>query len=316
MGTAALIVWRFTDGRRGHDVQSRGLTQALSRLHSCTTYDVAVPSRAQSLLDLILCRCPAGAALPDPDLLIGAGHATHLPLLGARRARGGRTVVLMTPSLPTCCFDACLIPDHDSPRRARNIIATRGPLNTIRADGRQRQGPGLILIGGTSRHYHWRQDALLEALRSVLASSRAQWLIGDSPRTPLETRAALHSLAGVNTSHVPWETTSPGWLEEQLQVAPAVWITCDSLSMIHEALTAGAPVGVLDLPRRRTSRVAKAVLRLAEENMITSYAAWRGGAGLKPPATQLNEALRCAALVLQRFQLAGAAAPGQGRTAA
>lgn len=301
MDPAALTVWRFTDGRRGHDAQSRGLAQALSRLHPCTTFDLAVPPRTRSLLDLILHRCPAGAALPDPNFLIGAGHATHLPLLGARRARGGRAIVLMTPSLPTRCFDLCLIPDHDAAAGGLNVIRTQGPLNTIECDGRPRIGPGLILIGGASRHYHWRHDLLLERLRYVLSTAAQSWIISDSPRTPAETRSALRGLAGRNASYAPWEEAGQDWLAQRLLEAPAAWVTCDSLSMIYEALTAGCMVGVLDQPARGASRVSNAVERLIAESMVASFPAWRAGAPMKPPPRKLDESARCAALVLQWY---------------
>ena len=69
--------------------------------------------------------------LPTPDLLLGAGHHTHLSLLAARRIRGGKVVVLMRPSLPPGLFDLCLIPEHDAPPARPNVLATRGALNRI-----------------------------------------------------------------------------------------------------------------------------------------------------------------------------------------
>ncbi|MBI2992904.1 MAG: mitochondrial fission ELM1 family protein [Gammaproteobacteria bacterium] len=310
MDPVALTVWRFTDGRRGHDTQSLGLTQALARLHPCSLFDLPIPPLIHALLDLILRRCPAGAALPDPDLLVGAGHATHLPLISARRARGGRAVILMTPSLPMACFDLCLIPSHDAPPDRPNIIRTQGPLNTIVCDDRPRTGPGLILIGGPSKHYDWRHDWLLERLRGLLAASAESWIISDSPRTPAGTRSALAGLAGGNVNYSPWDRAGHEWLAQRLPKTPVAWITCDSLSMIYEALTAGCVVGVLELPARRTSHVTRAIEELIFDSMVTPVSAWRAGQPLKTSRRKLDEASRCAAIVLEWY----AKAPARGRT--
>jgi mitochondrial fission protein ELM1 len=50
---------------------------------------------------------------------------------------------------------------------------------------------------------------------------------------------------------VPFAATSPDWLPTQLARADQAWVTADSVSMVYEALTAGAAVGVLDVPRPR-----------------------------------------------------------------
>lgn len=296
-----LCIWRFSDGRRGHDAQSRGLTLALARARPCSVHELKVPAWPRSALEWLLRRCPAGAGLPNPQLLIGAGHATHLPLLSAQRARGGRTVLLMTPSLPLRWYDFCLIPAHDAPPYSDNIIRTRGPLNTIIPGNRQRADRGLILIGGPSRHYDWREDALLGAVREIVAASSINWLISDSPRTPPGTRVGLRALAARNTDYVSWDGTDPDWLPEQLAGAGATWITCDSLSMLYEAITAGGRVGMLELPTLRNSRLTEEVRRLADEHMVTPFAAWRSGTPLQPPAHPLHEAARCAELLLNRL---------------
>ena len=295
---ATLILWRLTDGRRGHDAQSRGLALAVARSRSTRVCDIPVAGGARAFLEFLLARFAAGAALPDPHLLVGAGHATHLPLLAARRARGGRIVLLMRPSLPTACFDLCLVPDHDGVPEQGNILRTRGPLNDIRPGSRQ-GGGGLILIGGTSRHYRWPEPALLDQVRALLATP-GPWTLSDSPRTPATTRALLRGLAGVR--YVPWESGGPNKVAEELAGAARAWVTADSLSMIHEALTAGAAVGVLDLPPAGSGgRAEEALRRLRADRWVTAFGDWKPGTELPSPPAPLAEASRCAELVLRRL---------------
>jgi mitochondrial fission protein ELM1 len=103
-----LVVWRLSDGKAGHDSQSWGLAEALSRLRPVETVTLYPLSASGALAVLLLGQPPvAWQSLPPPDLLVGAGHCTHLSLLAARRVQGGKAVVLMRPSLPLGLFDLC-----------------------------------------------------------------------------------------------------------------------------------------------------------------------------------------------------------------
>ena len=60
----AKVVWRFSDGKPGHDNQSLGLVDALQRRISIKIYDI--PVRPGAGLDWMIGRFPAGSLLPDP----------------------------------------------------------------------------------------------------------------------------------------------------------------------------------------------------------------------------------------------------------
>lgn len=296
-----LVIWRFSDGRRGHDAQSRGLAAAICRIQTSDCHDFPVAGPLWSLVNFLRAHFPAGADRPDPDLLIGAGHATHLPLLAARRARGGRAVILMSPSIPAGCFDLCLVPEHDEPAPGGNIIVTQGPLNTVAFSQTHVADRGLILIGGPSRHFHWHKDGLAAQITAIVAHADTKWCIGDSPRTPPSTRHALRALARAGIEYAAYEEVGTDWLGGRLATTGSVWVTPDSLSMIYEALSSGAGVGVLTLPIRRVGRVSRGIENLARRGMITTYAQWSAGTALAPRDRPLREADRCAQLVLQRL---------------
>lgn len=275
--------------------------QALESITACSCYEIDAPSAARALLGLIGGRASFAAHLPDPDFIIGAGHGTHLAMLCARRARGGRTVVLMRPTLPLRLFDYCLIPEHDSPPPGPNVIPTRGPLNTIRPGARRETETGLILIGGPSRHYRWDSDAILEQVRALIAEPGRHWYISDSPRTPAATRSALAALGGTGREYVPHDRCARDWVEEHMARAAEIWISRDSMSMLFEALTSGAAVGLLDVPARGRSRLTRAVEKLIASGLVTTFQGWRNGVRLAPPPAPFNEARRCAALLLDKI---------------
>lgn len=286
-------VWIVSDGKAGHVNQSHGLAQALARL---------TPVHVSTIL-VVHCwdACRAGRALPRPDLILAAGHRTHLAALLARRTHGGKIVVLMKPTWPTGLFDLCLIPEHDGAQTTGNIIATRGALNPI-TPGRPEPGRGLILIGGPSPHHRWDDADVAAQVRAIAQAAPAtHWELTTSRRTPTGFIARLGTLPNLRVT--PVEQTGPDWVPARLARAAAVWVTADSVSMIYEALTAGAAVGLLAVPYRRRSRVVRGIEQLIHERLVTTFAAWRTGQPLHPPASPLREADRCATLIRERFGL-------------
>jgi len=295
-----LVVWRFCDGKAGHDNQSQGLLDALMALRP-------VESVARSPLPWPMAFYTGlwrrwTDASPVPDLLIGAGHRTHGSLLAARRACGGRIIVLMRPSLPLGLFDLCLIPEHDTPPNRSNVLATRGALNRIQPSQTLDPGLGLLLIGGPSAHFGWDAAALLRQIAAIVATDPPlSWTLTTSRRTPAEFLEGLRPLADGRLQVVPVAETGPDWLPAQLARAGQVWVTADSVSMIYEALTAGAAVGVLETPRQRPSRISRGLERLTAEGWVTPFADWRPGRMLHRPPGIFNEAARCARWIVERW---------------
>ncbi|MHB1215032.1 MAG: mitochondrial fission ELM1 family protein [Thiobacillus sp.] len=293
---APLVVWVISDGKPGHVNQSQGLAEALARVTPTIIHALPALPAWRAALALLLKRVP-GSSLPRPDLIVGAGHATHLTVLAARRARGGRAVVLMKPSLPRHWFDLCIVPQHDGIAADAQTLVTAGALNRIRPAATRDPHHGLLLIGGASKHFEWDSDALQVQIKSILARTpNTQWTLTTSRRTPADFVAQLphHS----DLSIVPHTATSPDWLPGQLARSGTVWVTPDSASMVFEALTAGADVGVFDLPVNPRSRVAWAIAHLADAQRITRFANWCAHGKLHPNTHPLAEADRCASWIL------------------
>ncbi len=302
-----LVVWRLLDGKAGHEAQTAGLVQALGWMRAVECHDIEVPRRRELLRDWIRGRCRFGADLPDPELLLGAGHRTHVALLAARRARGGRAVVLMRPSLPQCWFDFCLIPEHDQPRRRDNVIVTQGVLNTIQPAEAASPERGLVLIGGPSEHYGWETDAMIQQVRTVVQGSDAiTWTLTTSRRTPPETEAALVDLDLPNLKVEPVAQTPRGWVGDRLNECGLVWVSEDSVSMVYEALTAGAKVGLLEVPAKGNgSRVACGVAELEQAGRVSRFANPLPELLTQDPQDCFNEAGRAAGVLLERFDMSG-----------
>jgi mitochondrial fission protein ELM1 len=290
------VIWRFSDGKAGHDNQSLGLVDALARRMPVMSFDIQVPGGAGR--DWLRRRFPAGSLLPDPWLLIGAGHTTHIPLLAARRARGGRATVLMSPDLPNSLFDLCVIPEHDRPAPAANVVVTRGSLNRMQALPNGSPERGLLLVGGPSRHFLWDHDVVLLQLARVIRYSPVRhWVLTTSRRTPAGFAEQVRQLIfnrNIRISVFSWRDTAEHWLRTQLGLACCTWVTEDSVSMIYESLTAGIPVGLLSVPARRDDRVVRGVRALAASNNARPFHDWCAGRPLCRPVHKFDEANRVA----------------------
>ncbi len=300
-------VWWFTDGKPGHVSQVHGLLNALRVRQDVelTTVDCAPSARPLKLP-------PTPKQTP---LLLGAGRATHRPLLTAKRVTGGLAVVLMNPVGPTGRhkrgFDLKVIPEHDGVAPHDGVILTVGALNPLTAEGPHAPDHGVMLIGGPSRRFGWDAQGTLENLRDVIKRSPGvhQWAATSSRRTPAAFLDAMAQLKPA-VSFTPAADTPAGWVGQQLARSQTAWVTEDSVSMVFEALTAGCRVGLLPVPRRRglaqrllgrgPGRVVAGAQRLISDGRVTRYQDWRGGQALPPPRP-LAEAQRVARLVLEQW---------------
>jgi mitochondrial fission protein ELM1 len=291
-----------------------GLALALARRTGATHELVKLDPGAA-----LLTRMRAAAVMvagSRPDLVIAAGHRTHLPLWWAARSFGARSVVIMKPSLPLGLFDLALVPRHDLAEGARDTprrILTRGALNRVPEELPAKEARGLVLLGGPSKHHGWDGAAMAGMVAGVIAARPdLDWTVADSRRTPGEFLRDFQAPSAARVTKVPHAATGPGWLAGELARAAVVWATEDSVSMVHEAVTAGAATGLLPVPAARGGgggRPARAVAGLVEAGWATRFPD-------QPtlPTGRLHEAARCAELIVQKwFATPGAKREGDRR---
>jgi uncharacterized protein len=297
----ALNIWRITDGKAGHDSQSIGLCNAIGKLKECEVFNIPANSLFDNCKNLLLKQFPRGNHLPDPTLIIGAGHGTHLPLLCAKRARQGKTIVLMKPSLPLSLFDFCIIPTHDSPAKRENVIVTSGALSPVQFNENKLVNTGLILLGGPSKHYQWNDELIINQIKQIVANNAdTHWTIADSPRTPSDALARVFGLDYENINILKFAETNSDALRECIFTSEKIWVSADSISMIYESISSGAAIGLLDVKQKTQSRVSNAVSALIDEKQLTTFTMWNNTHKLIKSSFKFNEADRCASLLLEQ----------------
>lgn len=296
------VIWQIHDEKPGHRNQLRGLTNALGELLSIEAHSIRAPRRRSCLTALFSKHFAPGQSLPAPTLILGAGHSTHLAVLAARRSFGGKAIILMKPSLPAKLFDLCLVPEHDGVSDSEKVVNTRGVINAVRPSKAHQRQTGLLLIGGPSSAHGWSDEAMIAQVASIVrADLSIRWQLTTSRRTPASFLAALEDRQLPNLQVTPHQQTTAEWLPAQLASASQVWVSEDSVSMVYEALTSGAAVGVLKVPCKKQGRVAVGMETLIRSNCATRFEDWQPGTRLAAPPLQLDEARRCANLICERL---------------
>jgi uncharacterized protein len=299
--TRPLILWLLGDGKPGHENQSLGLAEAIARLVPSEIHRISLATQ-RGMLRRVQAAVKAGELLPKADFIIGAGHATHLALFYLARKFGCQSIVLMRPSLPMSLFNLCIVPAHDfkKPPSGKNLVLTQGALNRVSPpDAAVRRGK-VVLLGGPSRTHGWDGNALTAQLAEL--TQTGPFLLTDSRRTPSDFMVELAKhLPGVEI--YPHQQTAPDWLPQTLAAAEEIWVTEDSVSMIYEALSSGAKVGLLSVPRlEKDSRVLRGLEQLKVDGYLTPFADWQQTHQLTAPPSTLREADRCAEGITRKFR--------------
>lgn len=308
-----MVIYIVSDGKKGHLSQTRGLANALleqaklkapSVEHSCHEVDITGKSWLSKLFY-------KGKDLdyPRPHLILCAGHSTHLAALSLARHLRCLCMVCMKPSLPTGMFDLCILPRHDLPTgntTAPGIFTTNGAINGIRPRPDVPKTETLILIGGPSKSYKWEEETIITQLSTIARHNNTPMVLTTSRRTPADFAKDV-ATACPSIRVVPVEQTGPDWVAEHLAKAAQVWVTQDSVSMVYEALSSGAPVGIIEMPAKEgphkpdASRIARGLNMLINDGSVCCFTKWAKTHSLPCSAQEFNEAGRTAAYILEHF---------------
>ena len=297
------IIWRFTDGKQGHENQTAGLVTALKNKRAVSVFDIQIgtlPSTPLLLLKALFRLTINQFPAEKPDLIIGAGHKTHIPMVIAKSMCGGMLVVLMRPSIPMRLFDLVVTPKHDNVLLRENVIESEGALNAIEFVENKNKNIGLMLIGGESSHYRWDDTRIANQIKQITEQEpEVDWTLTTSRRTPAN---FLNLLREIQIEVVPFDETNNEWMARYYAQSGQIWVTPDSVSMVYEALTSGAVTKVFSLePKSNESRVRKGLEVLIHNESVQSFELWKQGSDKQCSPIHFNEAARIADHILEQL---------------
>jgi len=259
-----IIVWRFLDGKIGHEKQSLALVNSLNLEIKLLNIPIT------NLIITTFINIKKLTKLSRPDLIIGVGHRVHLSILVAKFLFGGKSIVIMKPSIPVHWFDLCIIPNHDQYNGKGLVYRTNGALCDIKNKGPKKTNKALILIGGLSKDFIWNEDSVLkQIMQLVINNPNIRFELTTSRRTPkgfflnleiLKTDLDNLSLKYKENLKISYpKNQNKNWIKERMSEAKFAWITEDSISMISESLTAGQLVGIIKLSKNRLHKINKKI---------------------------------------------------------
>ena len=252
------VIWRFIDGKAGHDKQSLALVESLMNQTKCRLFDFNVQGQRNPILNIIFKNYKLPEGITKPDIAIGAGHKTHLHLLAIKRCFNAKIVVIMKPSIPLIFFDLCIIPKHDGIKNGPNIINTQSSLVKFNSNLKKKENTGLILIGGPSKHYFWDSKTVLEEICKISKKFKfRKLLLSTSRRTPFDFLDQLNELNIPDIKVYEYSKIKSDWLDKHINKVKNIWVTNDSYSMVTEALASGADVDIIDLKVKQDSKLSK-----------------------------------------------------------
>jgi lauroyl/myristoyl acyltransferase/mitochondrial fission protein ELM1 len=198
-----------------------------------------------------------------PDMIISCGASMAPVNFVLSRESLAKSIVVMRPSIfSTKRFDLVIMPRHDNPPARKNVVVTLGALNLIDDEYLREQSEELqrysglevkdfkrcigLMIGGDTRHFSLAKDAVAEVIKQIKSISEiyeTDILVTTSRRTPLEVEGLLKqefkdyarckALVIANEKNLPFAVGGIlGWSQ-------IVVVSCESISMISEAASAG-----------------------------------------------------------------------------
>jgi uncharacterized protein len=256
--------WIISDGKRGNEVQSGGVFEAL---HLASEIKLIEPRGLWRLLS------PWGPVSPSehfggpqsqfrppwPDFAIATGRLTT-PYIRALKRKAGLatyTIILLDPKVSATTADLFWVPEHDA-RRGPNVVTTltapHGYSEHRLRELRKYLPPAIarlprprisVALGGPTGDYHY-SDAAIEHLASALRSLAdlgAGLMITPSRRTPAALVARIRAVATGLPAWI-WDGEGENPYPYFLAHADAFIAPGDSVNMTGEPCATGRPVFV------------------------------------------------------------------------
>jgi len=307
-----LSIWFIHDKKLGHIHQLQGLEERISSYCEVNTRWIDANETKLTWFDVLIKKktnisSPKSTPANNiPDIVIGAGHATHKTLLLYAHLHKAFCIVLMKPSLPLYFFDAVICPEHDKLKENKRVLNTIGALNTIKPTSNViAKASSLMLIGGPSKHFKWQEVDLLKQIKTICTQyNNTHWLLSDSPRTPSSFLPKLNSMNIQNLNCFHYKDNNIEPLHTLMQTCAITWVTPDSVSMVYESLTAGTPTYTFAMnPKNanKPSRVARSIHNLITQKHVISFQNWQFHTDMKPNELDLWEADRAAKWLLHQY---------------
>ena len=152
-------IWWFKDNKIGHEKQVRAILDNLALTEDFDLEELTISSPIwQEFLLYLLKIKPSKDTIPD--IIIGAGSKTNIPMLRHKLHKTTKVISVMKPQFFQKKFDLILAPRHDFKSIPENVYTYIGSLAKVEISENLKD-IGLIIIGGTNKHFDFNHKHIL-----------------------------------------------------------------------------------------------------------------------------------------------------------
>lgn len=223
-----------------------------------------------------------------PKIVITSGKRSVYASLMLKSKLGKKvtTIHIQDPKINPKHFDFVIAPQHDS-IQGSNVYKTQFAVNHINAsllseaaaefpdDFSTYQRPLImVVLGGTNRHFHFDNDSISHMnnqIEDVCQSMNANAIVLFSRRTPPSIKNLCFNSFNSDPLITVWDESKPNPYLALLSRCDYVFLTCDSYSMISEALSAQKKTYIYKLPPKKAkSRLQSFIQNSLNKNLIST----------------------------------------------
>jgi mitochondrial fission protein ELM1 len=208
---------------------------------------------------------------PWPDFIISCGRMSIIPSIIIKKKYSKKviTIHIQDPKINIKNFDFIICPEHDGLSGA-NVITTKGaihcitPLKTANAANKNKSFFGdieekdilTVLLGGPNKYFSYSEVNLVNLItklkKAINNNNNIKLIIVPSRRTPVNFIQKLKNELGEN--HFFLSKLDQEKYFASLELANYLLVTCDSTSLISEAISTGKPVFIEKFKTKRKSK--------------------------------------------------------------
>ena len=249
------ICW-FKDSKIGHEKQVHAILDNLALTQDLLIEEIYISNPVWLELFLYLLKIkPKQDSIPD--IIIGAGSKTTIPMLRYKIESKTKVISVMKPQFFESKFDLIVAPRHDYKVVPNNVFTYIGSIAKVNINP-ELEDIGLIVIGGLNKHFNFDDDYLISQIDFVISLfPNTKWIVFNSRRTPksfnerIKKSSSIEKFIDVTTNFEP--------LNNYLPKAKFKFVTPDSVNMIFESLSSSGETYLFDMHAPRENKITKLI---------------------------------------------------------
>ena len=249
------ICW-FKDSKIGHEKQVHAILDNLALTQDLLIEEIHISNPVWLELFLYLLKIkPKQDSIPD--IIIGAGSKTTIPMLRHKIHSKTKVISVMKPQFFESKFDLIVAPRHDYKVVPNNVFTYIGSIAKVNINP-ELEDIGLIVVGGLNKHFNFDDDYLISQIDFVISLfPNTKWIVFNSRRTPksfnerIKKSTSIEKFIDVTSNFEP--------LNDYLPKAKFKFVTPDSVNMIFESLSSSGETYLFDMDSPRENKITKLI---------------------------------------------------------